>query len=799
MSLTAQQFYALLPAVYRTKDAPTGQLEALFDVLAAQSAIVEDNIEQLYADEFIETCAPWVIPYIGDLIGYNSIYEIAAASADSRAEVANTIGYRRRKGTLIALEQVSIDVSGRAALGVEQFLRLIATVSMRHVRAHHDATVDLRDQQALDRFGTAFDQLTRTVDVRRIAPRFRHVETPDAAPLDIALHGPGRYNIPNVAIHIWRWQSELVTAAPAFVVGGARYKFSPLGNDMPLFSQLKLPASFTALIGRMNVPQPVGRHELLRFYGPDRSIELIADGVAVDRDQIVCANLADRPGGAWCTVTSGKIAIDPVLGRIQYAADVPLPRSLQVTYCYGFPADIGGGPYDRTQCITLPTDPTLFAVVGSADYPTLVAAVTAWNALPPGSSGIIVLPGYPSLTADLTGADAIQLPASSSLAVLAGAPQPAGGSTDFTWSDSRATIFGSIEVTGAAPAPSPQTAAAKRGRTKRRTVAADTGPAGTEAESAGPTGAATVGPPTAPAGQLLLSSICLAGQLLVDGDSCTIQVADCTLVPGLGLLPDGEPVSPGDPSIVISALGTSLVLNRAISGPIAADSSGATRVCASMIDATTPFYVAFAGTDLASVGADLHIEDSTVIGKVRTRTMTLASNTIFRARLGAQDPWPAAIWASRRQIGCVRYCWLPFDSITPRRYSCLPPDQASEWTLEPHFVSLRYGDPSYALLSGDCPMAVWTGADNGSQIGVYLQIQETEAASNVQLRAPEYLPALLESGIFLHPSHTEPELEHAPFRYGSGQQPYGQPAADFPGIGADLIWSRLDETAEEQS
>ena len=192
MSLTAQQFYALLPAVYRTKDAPTGQLEALFDVLAAQSAIVEDNIEQLYADEFIETCAPWVIPYIGDLIGYNSIYEIAAASADSRAEVANTIGYRRRKGTLIALEQVSIDVSGRAALGVEQFLRLIATVSMRHVRAHHDATVDLRDQQALDRFGTAFDQLTRTVDVRRIAPRFRHVETPDAAPLDIALHGPGR-------------------------------------------------------------------------------------------------------------------------------------------------------------------------------------------------------------------------------------------------------------------------------------------------------------------------------------------------------------------------------------------------------------------------------------------------------------------------------------------------------------------------------------------------------------------------------------------------------------------------------
>ena len=46
-------------------------------VMAAQSGIVEDNIKQLYDDQFIETCAPWVIPYIADLIGYNSIYEIA--------------------------------------------------------------------------------------------------------------------------------------------------------------------------------------------------------------------------------------------------------------------------------------------------------------------------------------------------------------------------------------------------------------------------------------------------------------------------------------------------------------------------------------------------------------------------------------------------------------------------------------------------------------------------------------------------------------------------------------------------
>ena len=63
---------------------------------------------------------------------------------------------------------------------------------------------------------------------------------------------------------------------------------------------------------------------------------------------------------------------------------------------------------------------------------------------------------------------------------------------------------------------------------------------------------------------------------------------------------------------------------------------------------------------------------------------------------------------------------------------------------------------------------IWTGAANGSQIGVYLQIQETEAVSNVQLRAPEYLPAMLESGVFIHPSRPLRQPALAPPAYGYG-------------------------------
>jgi hypothetical protein len=184
MSLDSAGFFALLPAVYRTRDAANGgPLQALLNVLATQSAIVEDNIEQLYDDQFIETCTQWVIPYIGDLIGYNSIYQ-TSVGVDSRAEVANTIGYRRRKGTPIAMQQVAMDVAGRPAVVVEEFRRIITTQSMRLPRPHHVECIDLRRNAILDDLGdTAFDMSNRTLDVRRIAPRIRVVADPDAAPL----------------------------------------------------------------------------------------------------------------------------------------------------------------------------------------------------------------------------------------------------------------------------------------------------------------------------------------------------------------------------------------------------------------------------------------------------------------------------------------------------------------------------------------------------------------------------------------------------------------------------------------
>ncbi len=724
--------YSLLPAVFRTRDAQQGgQLEAFFEVLESQAALVRDNVWQLYDDQFIETCAPWAIPYIGELIGFDPVYTVALSGPDSRAEVANTIGYRRRKGTLLAMEQVTHDVSGRTTFAVEEFKRLITTLSLRDVQPHHADNANLRRGIDWENQQGPFTRLNRSVDVRRIAPRNRIAPaSPDPAPLEIALHGPGRFNIPDLAVWMWRWRSWQVTGAPAFDLGEGGYFFNPLGGPIPLFQQPPpAPIPFTRLMNESDAPQPISRRRFKMcaadFY--PASVALIADGVLVDASQIVCANLTELSGSV-CRVPSGKIAIDPELGRIQYAADVPLPGELRVNYSYGAAAPIGGGPYDRSANLKQPDGGAAFlAEVGTAAYPTLESAVAAWNGLAAGSAGTIVLPNFESCEINLTGPNAIQVSAQSQLLIAAAEVSQQGAPPE--WNNSRVTLRGNIEVVGL---PSPVL----------------------------PGGLA------APMGQVQFSGLWLAGEMRVLGQAFSLQISDCTLTPGRVLTRQGDAAFPGEPGLGGSAIGASVCLERVVTGPIALPASCSVRILQSIVDAGSTYCPAYAGEDMASPGAALHIEDSTVVGRVWTQRMRLASNTIFWARIGRRDPWRAAVWASQLQTGCVRFCWLPWNSLVPRRYECLPPDAPSQPALEPQFITLRFGEPGYCMLSGDVPLAIWKGADNGSQIGVFQPIQETEAVTNLQIRSAEYLPANLERGVLLIPSR--PRLEAVPT-----MEPYG--------------------------
>src|SRR4051794_3615345 len=102
--------YELMPAVYRREDVGLGYpLEALLDIISSEAGDLQRDIAALWDDFFIETAQECVIPYIADLIGTTPLHRV---SGSWRTDVANTISYRRRKGTLAMLEDLAADVTG---------------------------------------------------------------------------------------------------------------------------------------------------------------------------------------------------------------------------------------------------------------------------------------------------------------------------------------------------------------------------------------------------------------------------------------------------------------------------------------------------------------------------------------------------------------------------------------------------------------------------------------------------------------------------------------------------------------
>src|SRR4026207_1813297 len=99
MYWTRERLLSHLPGVYRQRDVeiaardtlPEGPLHSLLGVLATQIGAGGDNVEQLYENWFIETCEPWVLPYIGELLGLNRLPSTSSAFLTPRAFIANAI------------------------------------------------------------------------------------------------------------------------------------------------------------------------------------------------------------------------------------------------------------------------------------------------------------------------------------------------------------------------------------------------------------------------------------------------------------------------------------------------------------------------------------------------------------------------------------------------------------------------------------------------------------------------------------------------------------------------------------
>ena len=265
MSSTRPDLFQLLPAVYRLRDAPlNGPLENLVKIFQDVRDLLDKDISGLYENWFIETCAEWVVPYIGDLLRSQPLNSDSLDTFSARAYVAHTLSYRRRKGTVVVLEQLARDVTGWPARAVEFFQLLATTQYLNHLRPGNLITPDLRNTNPLELVGGPFEQACHTADVRGIVgPPLDPALAADV--IDDTLRIRGKYNIPNIGLFLWRLQSYALTlATPRPVIDGTdgRYWFNQLGIDEPLFNNPQTLPPFTHLASEINVPGELRRRAL---------------------------------------------------------------------------------------------------------------------------------------------------------------------------------------------------------------------------------------------------------------------------------------------------------------------------------------------------------------------------------------------------------------------------------------------------------------------------------------------------------------------------------------------------------
>jgi hypothetical protein len=656
MSFDAERLYNLLPAIYRVRDDEQGgPLKELLAVIAEQVAVVEEDLEQLYDDQFIETCAEWVVPYIGDLIGYRLLHSVAPKVVSARAEVAHTMAFRRRKGTAAVLEQLARDVSGWPARVVEFFLLLGWTQYMNHVRPDHSYAPDLRDWERMEQLNTPFDRVAHTVDVRHIA------------------RGEGGYNIPNVGIFLWRLADYPATDSPAFRRDDQRWHFHPLGLDTPLFTRAESEDEITHLAGPLNVPQPISRrvlHEqLAAYYGANKSIFLRVDGTDIEAAAVESCDLSDV-GAAWAHEPDTKIAIDPVLGRIAFPA-ADSPGEVVVRFRYGFSADMGGGEYERETTF----EPQLEPVDG------VVVPASLQDALDGRSDGGVVQIGDNGRYGEELG---IAVAAEQRLELRA-----ANNRRPTLLRGGDAPSSGDWLIEGGADATVTLNGLLIQGHTLRV--------------------------PAAPDNQL-----------------ARLRLRHCTLVPGAG------------PSVIVASANVTVEIDHCILGGLRVAQGSHVVITDSILDATAETAVAYAAPD-DTAGGPLHVERCTLMGRVHTHFLELASNSIF---LAAGDATTPPVRSDRRQRGCVRFSHVPLAAVVPRRFNCQPKTEADALRVRPRFTSLRYGDPGYFQLSPRCAAEIRWGADDEAEMGAFHDLYQPQRETNVRVRLEEYLRFRLEAGIF---------------------------------------------------
>jgi hypothetical protein len=767
MSTPRVPLYDRLPAIYRIRDleqTPQGQLKAYLALVEAVFGAIHQDIETLYQNLFIETADEWAIPYIGDLLGTTPL---TGEAWTRRADVADTIALRRRKGTLLSIQMLTYDLTQWGVYCVELRERMVWNQHLNHQRPDvgglvpaemptvtrftppYGGLVPLREPAMLSLLGTPFDPFAHVADLR---PRRT---------------GSVRYNLPDLAIYLWRLEDyrvrlakpvvhDVIAVTPASPDKAAyvvRVDIHPLAHALRLFNTYQYdaaayPPELTVLDGTpgpilparleggseaghpsayvaVDTYDPTGTttgEEIdiadvgLQFHVPEPEF---VGAVYPDADppawQIRSENLCAWEDGVYPPVHYRDIVIDPLTGRVVFgvgsqAEGDALRDFLLITYTYGAPGKVGAHPISR-EAAPITWDGAavdLRVVNGYADPAGLQTALdNIGDAAAP-----VVVEIRDSLTHEL---DPL---------TLAGTLTEAGGEN---------LVLAHTLVIRASDGERPviRLTAPLRFRPKDA------------AQAAGITvrleGVYLAPGDTFPAGEALIE------RAAVD----SLEIVDSTLMPG-GQRVLGDPVDSRaamqvalrlrEPYGFASAADETafdqtprVTIQRSICGGVWIDEGYRLNLIDSIVDAGvdlgdpsgTVFALTGASDPLQDWGAPTHVENVTFFGPVRVISIN-----------GEGGIWPHPLVVHNDQIGCLRYSYFAaHGNRLPQNLGCVYGDDA-----DLRFTSVIFEHPAYGQLALTADFRIRERGPGDDEMGAYGLLQEAHKWRNLQTRFRQFMP-----------------------------------------------------------
>ena len=718
----AERLWDWVPMAIREADAAEGghALESLLRAVGANAAVLKRSDDRLWDDMFVELADDWAVPYLAKIVATRLVSALNPRAR--RADVAKTIYYRRRKGTLAVLEQLCADIAGWDAKVVEEFRRLARNrhgldgiaLRGRVTGTPEGGTADLRSVRGALLAGDPFDEFHYHPEARRPTGK------------------SGRRGINTLSFHLHRSTViELHGVTPRFVndlagpVDG--YTFDPSGRDTPLFSDQFLREDWAGWQSAREGELP--REIDCRLYNEE--IFVVGDAaIAWVRSTGLIPSAADR---AVAANSLSSVAGFRFVGRESFKRVLAgLPKGGLLT---------GAAVLSEIRRLTLAADSGRAMLDGSVTIGTQggtpiarekmrAAWLNDWAKAAPAGVDVLFDPALGRFKFDRGSAQPADLRAhysfSMSARIGAGAAGRRTGSKapTVTWAQGSVgpgiPTVGVLELDDSATFANPpdQTAItdlqvrAREGRRPFVLISSDwrLGASGNNRE-------------------LLIDGLwigALAGRLRLLGSWSKVTLRYCTFDPG-GLDAVGTTIPPC--GIAIFGNVDELIVDRCILPGIAYAGTNPSvdrlTIRDSIVDASQP-----GSTGVAAPRTALTLQRSTVFGS------SMASLVVDVEELDATDSLIAGIAdVTNQQAGCFRFSARGDGSSVPHPYQ-----SHHLFDLQRLFASRRFGDPHYAELSPIAPAALARGSEDDCEIGAWASERRPIRLDGLQTKIDEYMP-----------------------------------------------------------